>query len=162
MTVFVSPSGLVMGAQNGVGESKPDRGLKSKLGPDTHADPCSLRSADFSGDDRVVMLGAAPDSSRSTKKFRCPALFLVARDDASGDGDTPNHFRRHRARSVPGRNGSRRTALCERFSDFSPQNELVLAEASDLGRGPRIEFDICPACVPEFAAGGKPRRGERA
>ena len=34
--------------------------------------------------DRVVFLGSAP--SRSADKLKCPSLFIVARDDASGDG----------------------------------------------------------------------------
>jgi pimeloyl-ACP methyl ester carboxylesterase len=34
--------------------------------------------------DRLVMLGAAPN--RPAEQLRTPALFLVARDDASGDG----------------------------------------------------------------------------
>ena len=34
--------------------------------------------------DRVVFLASAP--SRSADKLKCPSLFIVARDDASGDG----------------------------------------------------------------------------
>jgi pimeloyl-ACP methyl ester carboxylesterase len=34
--------------------------------------------------DRVVFLGSAP--SRSADELKCPSLFIVARDDASGDG----------------------------------------------------------------------------
>jgi pimeloyl-ACP methyl ester carboxylesterase len=34
--------------------------------------------------DRVVVLGAAPDSP--AEKLKCPALFMVARDNTSGDG----------------------------------------------------------------------------
>jgi pimeloyl-ACP methyl ester carboxylesterase len=33
---------------------------------------------------RIVMLGAAPDEP--AEKLKCPALFIVARDDTSGDG----------------------------------------------------------------------------
>jgi pimeloyl-ACP methyl ester carboxylesterase len=34
--------------------------------------------------DRVVFLGAAPNLP--AEKLKCPSLFIVARDDASGDG----------------------------------------------------------------------------
>jgi pimeloyl-ACP methyl ester carboxylesterase len=35
--------------------------------------------------DRIVFLGAAPNGPAN--KLKSPALFIVARDDASGDGD---------------------------------------------------------------------------
>jgi hypothetical protein len=84
MTVFVSPSGLVMGAQNGVGENKPDRGQNQNSGPTLTQ--TRVRSADFSG---VRPRGNAWRGTRQLEldqKVKCPALFLVARDDASGDG----------------------------------------------------------------------------
>jgi pimeloyl-ACP methyl ester carboxylesterase len=52
------------------------------MGGEAAADACiSSRPGEI---DRVVLLGAHPNSP--AEKLKCPSLFIVARDDTSGDG----------------------------------------------------------------------------
>jgi pimeloyl-ACP methyl ester carboxylesterase len=52
------------------------------MGGEAAADACiSSRPGEI---DRVVLLGAHPNGP--AEKLKCPSLFIVARDDASGDG----------------------------------------------------------------------------